>query len=941
VLQDVIGREPELAEIQRILSEDDAGYRALRIDGEAGIGKTTLWRAGIDMAHAAGYTVLTARAAQAETELSYAVLGDLLGPIVEESLSDLPQPQRSAVEVALLEADATDPDLEERAVGLGCLAVLRSIARRSKLLVAIDDLQWIDASSARVLRFALRRLHDERIVALGSLRIGGVEARDRLGLTETEPEERMTRLRVGPMSVDGLRRLILERIDATLPRSVLQRIQGVSAGNPFFALQIAAELERRGGPTASALPIPGDVRELLHDRLRALPKATREVLLVAAAAARPTHRLVVDASRSPARAPVALAKAERAGLIHVQGAAIDFDHPLLASSIYESASTEERRRVHARLAARVGDIEERARHLALAAEGPDPAVAAALDDAATRARSRGAPEAAAELSELARTATPPGADEALRRRTVDAAGYHFDAGDVATSSALFEEAIGSAPPGRARAEILFACASHGWMDLDRVGRFCQRTLEEAEGDRELAAQAHEHLAWVGIYRGDLARAAHHAERAVALAETSPAASRAEALATYGMTQFLLGRPADDVMAESDRLQLEASAEAVAEVTVFTSARTNHGLQLLWAGELDAARTILQEELAAYERLGRYVVRDEVLDYLAELECRAGNYGLAERYADEAYEIDVESGRVSGEGHTLFNTALVSAHRGRVARARADAEEGVRISIANDDPFYANCNRAVLGFLELSLSDPAAALSHLSTAVEYVHISGAAEPAVIPCVPDAIECLVAVGEVANAERLLEAHEEKGRLLDRPWALATAGRCRALLLAARGDVPAALAELDRALVEHYRTPQPFETGRTLLVRGEVARRGKRKALARSNLDDAKAIFDRLGAPLWSSKAEAELVRAIGVASGADLTPTERRVADLAAEGRTNREIGDALFISVKTVEANLSRVFRKLGVRSRAELIRRMVGRSSMDEPAPSDGSSDGS
>jgi DNA-binding CsgD family transcriptional regulator len=921
----VIGRESELATIERALSDATGGSWALRVEGEAGIGKTTLWRAGIDAAAAGGYRVLSARAAQAETGLSYAALGDLLEPVAAEVLLDLPDPQRSALEVALLHAEATEPDLEERAVSLACLGVLRSLARDSKVLVAVDDLQWLDPSSARALRFALRRLRDEPVGVLGSLRVGVGQGGDRIGLTEALPGDRVTRVSVGPMSADTLRRLIAVRGDTSLSRSVLRRIHHVAGGNPFFALEIATELGRREVPTGARLPVPADLRELLRGRLLALPKATRDVLLVAAAAARPTERLVTAASPSPSRASVALAKAERAGVVRVDPGRIDFDHPLLASSIYETASADQRRRVHARLAARVRDVEERARHLALAAEGPDPKVADALDEAAARARARGAPEAAAELSELARTATPPDDDGSLRRRTVEAAEHHFDAGDVATATSLFEEAIDSAPPSRERAHILFACASHSWMDLPRVGDLCRRTLAEAEGDPDLIGHAHEHLAWVAIYRGELTAAARQAEDALRSAEDMTAlASRAEAVATFGMTQFLLGRPFADAMARADRLQLEASAETVAEITVFTSARTSHGLQLLWAGDLDGARTILLDELAALDRLGRYVVRGEILNYLAEVECRAGNYELATRYADESYEIDVESSRYSGAGQTLFGAGLAAAHRGDVEGARSAAEEGLRVSTGNDDPFYASSNRAVLGFLELSLSNVGAALSHLSPAVDFVRAMGSAEPAVITCVPDAIECLVAAGDQASAEGLLEEHEEKGRRLDRPWALATAARCRGLLRAAGGDPVSGLDWLDAALVEHERVGQAFETARTLLVRGEVARRAKRKAVARASLEEAGAIFERLGAPLWSARAAAELARVVGAASGGELTPTERRIVDLVAEGRTNRQIAEALFISVKTVEANLSKVFLKLGVRSRAELIRREVG-----------------
>jgi DNA-binding CsgD family transcriptional regulator len=269
----------------------------------------------------------------------------------------------------------------------------------------------------------------------------------------------------------------------------------------------------------------------------------------------------------------------------------------------------------------------------------------------------------------------------------------------------------------------------------------------------------------------------------------------------------------------------------------------------------------------------------------------------------------------------------------VEDARSDANEGLLASVANQDPFYANCNRAVLGFLELSLSNPSGAMEHLRPVVEYLEAMEAAEPCVIPCVPDAVECLVAAGDLDAAERLVEDHERKGRDRGRPWAVATAERGRGLLLAARGDAAAGLEALERSVKVHRSVPQPFELGRTLLVRGEVARRAKQKALARESLEHAGAVFDGLGAPLWSAKAGVELARVGGPAGGGDLTPTERRIANLVVAGRTNREIADDLFISVKTVEANLTRVFLKMGVRSRAQLIGSMMAEAGSDPRGP--------
>jgi DNA-binding CsgD family transcriptional regulator len=562
-------------------------------------------------------------------------------------------------------------------------------------------------------------------------------------------------------------------------------------------------------------------------------------------------------------------------------------------------------------------------------------VARALEEAGRHARARGAPDAAAELLELARKLTPPEDDAGRPRRSVAAAEYHFDAGDATRATVLLEEAIAMALPGRDRARIRFRLASISWLDIRRVQRLSEQALRGVGDNAETLAAIHEHLAWVGIYRGDLALAAEHTRASMDWGRLiADPAIRAESLSTFAMVEFLMGRPAQDLMAEAVRLEDLAAKED--QTTVFTASRTCHGLQLLWAGELDAAREVLQQELTEYERLGRYVVRDELLCYLAEVECRAGNWEVAARHAQEAYDIDVESGRVLGQGHMLFPRALgqghmlfpralVAALTGDVDAARSDAEEGLRRCLLNEDILDATCHRAVLGFLELSLANPTAAMERLQPVLAFLDEMGSPEPGIIPVVPDAIEALVSLGRLDEAETLLDRLERQGRALDRPWAVATAGRGRGLLSAARGDLSTARAALEQALVEHRRVPQPFELARTLLVQGEVERRAKQKRAARSTLEQALGLFQALGAPLWAQRARDDLAR---VGSGAmppssELTPTEQRIAQLVGEGKKNREVAEALFISVKTVEANLSRIFHKLGVRSRTELTRRIA------------------
>jgi DNA-binding CsgD family transcriptional regulator len=918
----ILGREGELARVRSFVESVSGGPSALLLEGTAGIGKTTLWQAGVSIARARGHRVLSCRAAESEARLSYAALGDLF----DFELPALPAPQRRALDAALLRAEVEGAPPDQRAVSVASVGVARALAASGPVVIAIDDVQWLDLPSARVLAFVVRRLEDAPTRILVTLRVGS--GGDPLGLAQAGPAPSLHRMSIGPLPEEATTRLLRDRTQGTLTHPTLLRLYRISEGNPLFALEIARALAGQGVRPAPGepLPVPDDLQQLLAARLAALPSSVADGLLTVAAAARPTEDLVVAAAARSIRASAGIGRAEKAGIVQRAGGRVGFTHPLLGSTVYAAATPQARRGVHRRLADLVVDPEERARHLALAASGPSLQVARALEEAGRHARGRGAPDAAAELLELARRLTPSGDSAGLLRRSVEAAEYHFDAGDATRATALLEEAIATVRPGGDRARILFRLASISWMDMGRVQALLERALEEAGEDAEVRAAILEHLAWVGIYRGDLASAAGHATASRQWARRiSDRAIRADSLSTFAMVEFLLGRPAQDLMTEAVELEdLAMRAGPESQTTVFTASRTCHGLQLLWAGELDAAREVLHRELTEYERLGRYVVRDELLCYLAEVECRAGNWEVAARHAQEAYDIDLEAGRVLGQGHMLFPKALVAALTGDVDAARSDAEEGLRQCLRNEDTLDASCHRAVLGFLELSLSNPTAAIERLEPVLAFLDELGSPEPGIIPCLPDAIEALVSLGGLDEAEPLLERLERQGRTLDRPWAIATAARGRGLLTAARGDLSAARSALERALLEHRRVPQPFDLARTLLVKGEVERRAKQKRAARSTLEQALGIFQTVGAPLWAQKARNDLARVGGVVllSG-ELTPTEQRIAQLVGEGKKNREVAEALFISVKTVEANLSRIFHKLGVRSRTELTRRIA------------------
>ncbi len=362
----------------------------------------------------------------------------------------------------------------------------------------------------------------------------------------------------------------------------------------------------------------------------------------------------------------------------------------------------------------------------------------------------------------------------------------------------------------------------------------------------------------------------------------------------------------------------------------------HGMLLEWGGDLDAARSTLTALRDTVLARGDEHTLGYVASRLGQVECLAGNWELASHYAAECFEITAQTGQVNQRPFALAIRARVDAHLGRVAETRAATDEGLPLALAvGVVPAHLEM-LAIRGFLEYSLGEAREAHRFLGPLPRAVAEAGFGEPALFRFHGDAIETLLALGEHDAATALLAELEEQARATGRVWALTIASRCRALLSAAAGDSDAAYARLDRALELHEQLQQPFERGRTLLVRGTLQRRNREKRPARESLTQALAVFDELGARLWSERARAELRRIGGRAPATPgvLTPTEERVAALVAAGRTYREVADALFISPKTVQWNLSKIYRKLGVRSRAELAAKLAaGQTPAVPPVP--------
>ena len=909
----IFGRDGELAAITRFLEAERAGSRALVLEGDAGIGKTTLWLEAVRLAESRSL-VLSSRASEAEARMSFTVLGDLLVPALEGPMADLPAGQRNALEAALLLGRPARTRPDARAVSLAVLGVLRALASGAPLTIAVDDVQWVDAPSARALAFALRRLADEPVTVVVAKRsaVGPPDPLDLVASVGAGVEQ----LTIGPVAPIPLGRLVRQRLDRDFAPPLVRRIHEASGGNPFFSLEIGRALTgvdallNPGEP----LPVPSDLRDLLRRRLTALPRSARVALLLAASAAHPTVSLVEGVEEGSA----GLVEAENAGIVQVHGAAIEFTHPLLASTVYESASTRDRRTAHAALAKVVKEPEERARHLALCATGPSEEVARALEEAGEHAVARGAPLAAAELYRLAASITPREEGQGLLLRRLRSAQALFAAGDARGARELNEQMLTDSTPGPARAQTMYSVSFMSWNDLPRVKGLLLQALEEVGENRYIRGLILGDLAWVELGACDPTSAIPWARAAVELADESnePFVLR-NALGALATAEAVLGHDPADLLA---RGIAEEGALAYGEVT---TPSTCLGRLQLWEGALDVARETLHVELERYLEQGHESASWDVRAYLAEVEHRAGRWRLAAELAHDAREIVVEAGWIDVLGQVASVKAAIEAATGRVREARADGAEALSVCQRTSDRWNEIKARAALGFLELSLGDAAAAHGWLAPAIEMTERMDLREPGAFPFVPDEVEALVALGELGSAERLTDRLDEHGRALDRSLALATAARCRGLVAAARGDLEGAEEHLQRSLAEHARTQQPFELGRTLLVAGAVQRRMRRKRGARDLLEEALTTFDEVGAPLWANRTRRELARIGGRApTSTGLTPTEAQIAHLVAEGRTNSEVADALFVSVHTVEANLKRIYRKLDVRSRTELARKL-------------------
>ncbi len=902
----VIGRERELAEGNGLLAEAALRSCGLLLVGVPGIGKTTIWSAVVEEAATRGFRVLIARPSEAERDLAFAVLGDLFATVDVSASTELPPMQREALEQALRRSE-TGSIVDPTAVALATLGVLERLADAAPTLLAVDDLQWADTPSLRALTFAYRRLGTARLALAATARSGFESDLTRL---EARQGSALDRIEIRGLGDRHLAQLVFDRTGRTLSPPQLRRLVELSGGSPYYALELAETGD-------AGLDVPENLVAALRVRLGTLTDEARTAAVAAAVLGRFDE--VIGASHR-----AGLAELLGCGIVDRRSGKLRFAHPLLASTVLEMHTTAERRMVHLWLTGVLEDPDERALHLGRGTDSRSEAVARELEAAAGRVDARGAPETAATLAERAAELTPESDTAARTRRLLLAADLYQAAGEGGTHVLpLLERLAETLPAGPGRAGVLVRL---GWLGAQmdtlpasEVVAFQQRALAEAGDTPDIAAAAHAVLARLLGNSGDYGAAHRHAELAVAagavgevnLMFPSPSGE-------LGTARFFAGAGLDEHLF-GEGIALESRQERVGEP--YQSPKLQLALALLYTGQLWRARDVLQELLELSLELGRVRSTPGCVLHLIELEVRAGRLAQAEAHAAEFVHLDRQlRGDLSGE---WYPSGLVAMHLGRVDDARRILSGGIEYSRTIESTIWLAHQLWALGHLELALGNLDAARKALVPLPGMLRETGLGEWSVHPVHPDAIETLVALGELDRATTLTDELEEYGRRLDRPWGLATAARSAALLASARGAADEALAHAERALAEHERLEWPFERARTLLVTGSVLRRSGRRRDAAARLGEAKSLFATLRSPLWLQQVEAEERRLGGRRTTSDaLTPAEARVAELASQGLRNAEIATRLYVTPKTVEATLSRVYRKLGIRSRTELARRL-------------------
>ncbi|MGZ4463578.1 MAG: ATP-binding protein, partial [Gaiellaceae bacterium] len=850
-----------------------------------------------------------ARPTRAEAQLSLGGLADLITDLPAEAAVALPEIQQRALAVVRAEEGLSAEGIDAHVIAAAFLGLLRALSAEQPVALAVDDIQWLDESSAAAVVFALRRLRSEDVRLLVSCR--GAPGAPLPFELERLAEPLLLRLAIGPLSEGALHRLLHQRLGVSLSRPLLHAVHETSGGNPFFAL----ELVRAGIEVAEdgSIELPKSLDSLVQARLARLPLATQRSLAYVAALSEPTLGVLARCDDVAAGLEPAVA----AGVLTLERGRLRFDHPLLGAAAWSAAEPAQRRAVHRTLAEATEDPEERARHLALATEQPDAAVADALYEAATRARQRGATLAAAELLEQALRLTPAEEHERWLRAAVDLTGAQHELGELDKPLELVEQTLARLPAGPERASLLIAAADMRQGSLE----LCRQAVAEA-GDTPTGARALMSLSDQCKFSGDWTGSVANAEAACELAV------RLGDKALEGATRSFLGLALleEDDLRGRDEIrrarEIESELGSPIDGPEHLPAAVVAAHAAVWCDDdHEFPATVFEPRLQ--ELLGRGdehnfdVVAVDFAAYLLD----TGDWQRARDLIEQCLRsAELGDARYSWSPHVL---GLIDALEGNLTRAREQIEAGFAHNLEVGDEFGQSQCHAALAIVDFCAGNSEAALEHLEARHAFM-----GENLAIARLPRVdmieLEALVLTGRHEQAERLVDRLRELGETQSRPRFLACAAWGKGLLRAAHGDLQGAQAALEQALDRIESVDFPLERARIRLSYGQVLRRSKQRKAARDVLSDTLGEFERLGARHFAQVTRDELARVGGrtPAAEGELTPTEERVARLVAQGLSNKEVAARLFVTVRTVEATLTRIYAKLSVRSR--LLGRAMG-----------------
>ncbi len=892
------GRDAERGAIAALLDDARAGTGgSLVVRGVAGSGKSTLLADALTAA--SGMRVLRTSGVESESPLAFAALQRLLWPL-RARVDSLPAPQRAALRAALGEAEGEG---DRFLAFLGTLSLLADAAEEIPVLAVVDDAHWLDDASAAALLFAARRLHAERIALLFAARDGEAYGFDVPDLPTVV---------LGGISGADADTVLRKRSSGEVDPAVRDRLVTATGGNPLALGELAGVLtgDQVAGraPLPAALPLTGGVERGFLDRYRRLPEPAQRFLLLAAAD--DTGRLTVlrDAAETLPVGEDALDEAERSGLLTVDGDAVALYHPLVRTAVYRAATSAQRRTAHRALADVLSaDPDRRAWHLAAAADRPDDAVVAALDDVAERASGRGGHEAAAAA--WARAAELSAEPAARARRLAAAAQAAWFAAQPGRASSLAEAARPLATEPLLRADLDRLRARVEWnVGSPLVGHriLLHAATDVAEADVDRARAMTMLAAAVGTHAG--AGVEDMTTQAADLGDAATAGddrSRCYARLLSGFVHARAGRwPQAAAQFHPAFTQCDPGED--------TDLRANLGVAAFLLGDADVILAQHTRLLAAARESGALTTIVYALTRRAFGEVATGDWRAAAAGAAEALDLATGSGQSALIRFPRAWLALLAALRGEREQlaehlAAVDSTPGAGVTA----PIVDDLVRWARG---LTADSPAAAIHHLQ------QLGGVPGTVARLAALDRLEAAVRADRPDLARAWADELENFGSAVDAGWALAAAAYGRALLAEGAGVE----AEFEAAVKHADASTHRFDRARIHLGFGEYLRRARRRVDARAHLRDALEVFEDLGATNWAERARTEL-RASGetarrrdVTTTSDLTAQERQVAGLVRQGLSNRDVAARLFVSPRTVDFHLRNVFSKLGVASRAEL-----------------------